>query len=146
MKTGSATSKGAEAVFKGFRNFKGVKNNWFKYMTSNAPLWEKLNAGSFRIFGGNPATRSLMRRSKWYLGFLDAVGLANTVGPEEIESKVPDFEAKLDEYNKSNIAQKNMMEDISNSNSDANISAAPPPPPPQQQTGNFDIMKMLFGI
>jgi hypothetical protein len=147
MKTASTASKGAEAVFKGFRNFKGVKNNWFKYMTSNAPLWEKLNAGSFRIFGGNPATRSLMRRSKWYLGFLDTVGLANTVGPEEIESKVPDFEAKLDEYNKSDIAQKNMMEDISNSNSDANMSAAPPPPPPQQQqTGDFDIMKMLFGI
>jgi hypothetical protein len=40
-----------------------------------------------------------------------------------------------------------MMEDISNSNSDANMSAAPPPPPPQQQqTGDFDIMKMLFGI
>lgn len=151
MKAGATAGKGAEAVFKGFRNYKGVKNNWFKYMKSNAPLWEKLNAGSFRIFGGNPATRSLMRRSKWYLGFLDKLGLANTVGPEEIESKVPDFESKLDEYNNSDVAQKNMAQDISNSNFETNMSAAPPPPPQpsaetKQQTGGFDILNMLFGI
>jgi hypothetical protein len=138
-------SKDAEAVFRGFRDFKGVKNNWFKYMTSNVPLWEKLNAGSFRVFGGNPATRSLMRRSKWYLGFLDAVGVANTVGPEEVESKVDDFNTKLDEYNRSPEGQKNYQQDMSQ-----NSSEVPPPPPPSTESkssgGGKDPFSMLMSL
>ncbi len=146
MKTASKAGKEAEAVFKGFREFGGVKNNWLKYMKSNAPLWEKLNAGSFRLFGGNPATRSLMRRSKWYLGFLDAVGLANTVGPEEVESKVPDFEAKLDEYNRSPQAQRNMEQDVASSK----VEAVPPPPTSTSTsspipTDPFTLLGSLFG-
>jgi len=148
VKTAGTGAKGAEGVFKGFRNFKGVKNNWFKYMTSNAPLWEKLNAGSFRIFGGNPATRSLMRRSKWYLGFLDTVGLANTtVGPEELESKVPDLESKLEKYNRSSEGIRNMEEDIANSEQQIKTTEAPPPPPAQEPKSDkqFDVMSLLFG-
>jgi hypothetical protein len=146
MKTASKAGKEAEAVFKGFREFGGVKNNWLKYMKSNAPLWEKLNAGSFRLFGGNPATRSLMRRSKWYLGFLDAVGLANTVGPEEVESKVPDFEAKLDEYNRSPQAQRNMEQDVASSK----VEAVPPPPTSTSTSSSiptdpFTLLGSLFG-
>ena len=137
------TGKEAEAVFRGFRDFKGVKNNWFKYMTSNAPLWEKLNAGSFRVFGGNPATRSLMRRSKWYLGLLDAVGVANTVGPEEVENKVNDFDTKLEEYNKSSKGQRNFEEDMSQ-----NSSEAPPPPPTESKSsgGGKDPFSMLMSL
>jgi len=137
--------KEAETVFRGFKDFAGVKNNWFKYMKSEVPLWEKLNAGSFRLFGGNPATRSLMRRTKWYLGLLDNLGLANTVGPEELEGKVPNFEEKLDEYNKSEEGKNNAAQDMVSSSE--TTSAAPPPPPTETTTGdknNFpDILKIL---
>ena len=102
--------KGTSKVFRGYKD---VGNNWFKYMKSDAPLWHKLNAGSFRLLGGNPATRSLMRRSKWYLGLLDSLGIVNTkTTPEELEKMVPNFEAKLDDYNKSNEGQKNAQEDM----------------------------------
>lgn len=144
MKTVGTAGKEAETVFKGFRDFKGVKNNWFKYMKSNVPLWEKLNAGSFRIFGGNPATRSLMRRSKWYLGFLDAVGVANTVGPDEIESKVENFDEKLDEYNRSSEGQQNFQEDMS-----SEMSSTPPPPPPMEtksSKGGSDPLSILTSL
>jgi hypothetical protein len=144
MKTAGTVGKEAETVFKGFRDFKGVKNNWFKYMKSNVPLWEKLNAGSFRIFGGNPATRSLMRRTKWYLGFLDAVGVANTVGPEEVESKVEDFDTKLDEYNRSPEGQRNYQEDMS-----AESFTTPPPPPPMDSKSSkkgSDPLSMLTSL
>lgn len=98
---------------KALRGYKDVGNNWFKYMKSDAPLWHKLNAGSFRLLGGNPATRSLMRRSKWYLGLLDTLGIVDTkISPEELEKKVPDFENKLNEYNKSDEAQKNIEQDM----------------------------------
>lgn len=144
MKTVGTAGKEAEAVFKGFRDFKGVKNNWFKYMKSDVPLWEKLNAGSFRIFGGNPATRSLMRRSKWYLGFLDAVGLANTVGPEDVESKVENFDSKLDEYNRSAEGQQNFQQDMSSES----YSTPPPPPPMDSKStkGGSDPLSMLTSL
>ena len=60
-----------------FRGYKDVGNSWLKYMKSDATLGQKLSAGVPRIFGGNPATRSLMRRTKTYLGFLDWLGLGN---------------------------------------------------------------------
>jgi hypothetical protein len=148
MKTVGTAGKEAETVFKGFRDFKGVKNNWFKYMKSDVPLWEKLNAGSFRIFGGNPATRSLMRRSKWYLGFLDIIGVANATGPEEVESKVDDFEAKLDEYNRSPEGKRNYQEDMSQQSSET----TPPPPPPTSSTaqtsggGGMDPVSALMSL
>lgn len=144
IKTVSKGSKEAETVFRGFRDFSGVKNNWFKYMKSDAPLWEKLNAGSFRIFGGNPATRSLMRRSKWYLGLLDNLGLANTVGPEELESKVPDFEEKLDNYNRSEEGKRNAEDDLSAS-SKTETGSVPPPPSSETSKGK-GTAKDLFSI
>lgn len=81
-----------------FTAHKGVGNSWLKYMKSDAPLSQKLWAGVPRLFGGNPATRSLMRRSKAYLGFLDWLGLGNFVGPEELAKTMPDAEEKWSEY------------------------------------------------
>ena len=62
-----------------FSGHKGMKNSWLSYMKSDAKLGEKLSAGVPRIFGGNPATRSLMRRTKTYLGFLEQGTRARSV-------------------------------------------------------------------
>ena len=57
-----------------------------------------LSGGMGRFFG-NRATRSLMRRSKWYLKLLDALGVSNFIGPEELEQQIPDLQAKMDQFN-----------------------------------------------
>jgi len=102
-----------------FSGHKGMKNSWLSYMKSDAKLGEKLSAGVPRIFGGNPATRSLMRRTKTSLGFLDWLGLANFVGPDEILKQVPNAEEKWDQYSQTPEAQKTWNEEMGD---------VPPPP------------------
>jgi hypothetical protein len=57
-----------------------------------------LSGGMGRFFG-NRATRSLMRRSKWYLKLLDKLGVHNFVGPDELEQQIPDLQSKMDQFN-----------------------------------------------
>ena len=47
-----------------------------------------------------------MRRTKTYLGFLDWLGVANFVGPEELENMVPDAEKKWEQYSQTPEAQQ----------------------------------------
>lgn len=95
-----------------FRGHKDVRNSWLKYMKSDATLGQKMWAGVPRLFGGNPATRSLMRRTKTYLGFLDWLGFGNFVGPDELLGKIPNAEEKWDEYSKTNEAQKTWNDEM----------------------------------
>ena len=57
-----------------------------------------LSGGMGRFFG-NRATRSLMRRSKWYLKLLDTLGIHNFVGPDELQQQVPDLQNKMNQFN-----------------------------------------------
>jgi len=57
-------------------------------------LGQKVFAGVPRLFGGNPATRTLMRRTKTYLEFLDRLGFGNFVGPDELLGKIPNAKEK----------------------------------------------------
>jgi len=70
------------------------------------------------FFGGiprlfrNPSQRRLrilMQSTKWWLGFLDYVGLGNWVGAEELAKKMGDenFMKKVDEYNQTPDAKQN---------------------------------------
>jgi hypothetical protein len=112
-----------------FRGHKDVGNSWLKYMKSDATLGQKLSAGVPRIFGGNPATRSLMRRTKTYLGFLDWLGLANFVGPDELLQQVPNAEEKWDDYSQTEKAQQTWSEEMGGS--------VPPPPPSESGLGDM---------
>jgi len=88
--------------FRGFRDYTGAGQSWrAKY----------ISGGMGRLWG-NRATRSLMRRTKWYLGLLDFLGVANFVGPSELEQKYADLEAKIDEYNKTKEAQQYAEEEF----------------------------------
>jgi hypothetical protein len=102
--------------FKGFRDYKAVDPSFFH-------KW--IRGGMPRLFG-NRSTRALMRKTKWYLGFLDFLGLGNFVGPEELENVVPNLDQKISEYNQTSDAQKNIEQDFGN-NSDQQVT--PPPPP-----------------
>jgi hypothetical protein len=46
-----------------------------------------------------------MRRTKWYLGLLDSVGVGNFVGPEELEKQIPNLEQKVAKYSKTQKSQ-----------------------------------------
>jgi hypothetical protein len=62
--------------------------------------------------------RILMRQTKWWLGFLDYIGVANFVGPEELVSKMGEenIKKKMEEYNKTPQATQNANEDFANQN------------------------------
>jgi hypothetical protein len=49
-----------------------------------------------------------MNRSKWYLGFLDFIGLGNFVGPDELDEKMgkKEVESKLQEYSNTPESKK----------------------------------------
>jgi hypothetical protein len=50
-----------------------------------------------------------MQSTKWWLGFLDYIGLGNWVGAEELAKKMGDenFMQKVEEYNQTPEAQQN---------------------------------------
>ena len=103
-----------------FRDFGTGKNSWLSFMKSDASLGAKFSAGVPRLFGGNPATRSLMRRTKFYAGFLDWLGVANFVGPEELEQQYTNIDKKYEEYAQLPEAQRLWADDMSGN-------VAPPP-------------------
>ena len=122
MKLGADVTKGIgvaekqtlKNTFKGFREYGGFKNKYFKFIASkDVSLWRKFTAGAPRIFGGNPATRSLMRRTKWYLGFLDFLGIGNfKTTPDELMDKYPNIEQQVYKYNQTDKAQQNWSQDF----------------------------------
>lgn len=97
--------------FRGFRDLQGNKS-WLQYMKSDASFLSKLSAGVPRLWG-NPATRVLMGKTRWYLGLLDFLGIANFVGPDELEAQVPDLDNKIKEYTKTPGAMEKLSTDMS---------------------------------
>ena len=89
---------GSEGLFKG-------------YKALNPSLWNKLRGGVPRLWG-NRSVRSLMGRTKWYLGLLDFLGFANFVGPDELDAKVENLDQKIDEYTKTQESNKNWEEEF----------------------------------
>jgi hypothetical protein len=82
------------------KGLKGIKN----YKMSGVP----------RLFG-NKATRSLMRRTKFWAGFLDWLGVANFVGPEELQAKMgAQFDEKMNQYSQTSQAKENWESEFAN--------------------------------
>ena len=56
------------------------------YRTGNKILsWKTFWGGMPQLMGRNRSVRALMRKTKWYLGLLDFLGIANFVGPDELQ-------------------------------------------------------------
>jgi hypothetical protein len=125
-----------QGSFRGFRDYKGEGQSFAsKY----------ISGGMGRLFG-NRATRSLMRRTKWYLGLLDFLGLANFVGPDELEEKYGDMEDRIAEYEKTDKAKQYAEQDLTQ-NEGGNV---PPPPPStttsQKSDGGMDPVSALMSL
>jgi hypothetical protein len=107
------------------------------------------------FFGKNPALRSMMRNTKFYAGFLDFIGLANFVGPDELKLQKPsdELEAKMNDYLETKEGQKNFEEEFGetleiSSKSDSQFTVSKPSAPntSKEQGDFFDIFfDELFG-
>jgi hypothetical protein len=71
--------------------------------------FEKYKASGMPRLFGNKATRSLMRRTKFWAGFLDYLGLGNFVGPDELSKQMgnQEFNSKMNEYSQTQEAKQN---------------------------------------
>jgi len=132
-----ATELKKQGSFRGFRDYKGEGQSFAtKYVSG----------GMGRLFG-NRATRSLMRRTKWYLGLLDFLGLANFVGPDELEEKYGDMEDRIAEYEKTEQSKQYAEQDLTQNEDGAMV---PPPPSPsttsQKSDGGMDPVSALMSL
>jgi hypothetical protein len=98
----SKAVKSTPGVFTGYRTTKGLFS------------WKTVFGGMPQLMGRNKSVRALMRQSKWWLGFLDYIGLGNWVGPDELVEKLGGEEAmrqKMEEYNKTPEAEQNFQDE-----------------------------------
>ena len=97
------TIKGLEGAFTGYR----TPNKLFS--------WKNVYGGVPQAMGRNKSVRSLMRKTKWWAGFLDWMGWGNFVGPEEVEAKLGSKEEmvrQMEKYNQTENAKKYYSEEF----------------------------------
>jgi len=104
--------KNLEALQAALKTQKGVFSG---YRTGNRFVsWKTLWGGMPQLLGRNRSVRALMRKTKWYLGLLDFLGIGNFVGPDELQQKMGDakFEQKIAEYNNTSEAKQNFEDEF----------------------------------
>jgi hypothetical protein len=91
-----------------FRSFGGSTTKGLKGIAN----W---NLGGVPRLFGNRAVRSLMIRTKFWAGFLDYIGVANFVGPDETINKMGKeaFDQAMNDYSQTSEGQQNWKEDFS---------------------------------
>lgn len=103
----STAIKSSPGTFTGYRTTKGILS------------WKTMFGGMPQLMGRNKSVRALMRQSKWWLGFLDYIGLGNFVGPEELSKQLGGEEAmkqKMEDYNKTPDAERNFKDEYGEGN------------------------------
>jgi hypothetical protein len=108
LQLGRLMTLGEKKVF--LKSLEGTKL-FSSYKAMNPSLWSKIRGGVPRLWG-NRSVRSLVGRTKWYLGLLTFLGFGNFVGPDELEQKVPDLNQKIEEYTKTPESEKNWNEEF----------------------------------
>jgi len=86
------------------------------YKAVNPSLWSKYVTGGVPRLWGNRSTRMLMRKTKWYAGLLDWMGIVNLVGPDELDKQYGNEEMakQIELYNKTPEANQYWAEDFGN--------------------------------
>jgi len=101
------------------------------------------------FFGGIPRLfrspdqrrlRILMQSTKWWLGFLDYIGLGNWVGAEELAKKMGEenFAKKVEEYNQTPEARQNFEDQFGTENMEGQTSNQQNPSSPTSSTPDID--------
>lgn len=110
------------------------------------------------FFGGIPRLfrspdqrrlRILMQSTKWWLGFLDYIGLGNWVGVEEISKRMGDenFMKKVDEYNQTPEAKQNFEDQFGSEKMEGQTNNQQSTSSPTTSTPDIDpLAKFLRGL
>lgn len=71
-------------------------------------------SGIPRLFFSNKATRSLMRRTKFWAAFLDYLGVANFVGPDELINQMgqEQFNTSMNDYAQTDQAKQSWQDEF----------------------------------
>ena len=111
-------AKNITKVAKPAENIKALQNmlkneKVFTGLTKKGPMAKIFIGGAPRLFG-NREMRILMRRTKWWLGLLDYIGVANFVGPDALAKEMGEGNLlrKMEEYNKTGEAKRNAESDF----------------------------------
>lgn len=97
-----ALSKKTPGLFTGYRTTKGILS------------WKSVFRGMPQLLNRNASVRALMRQTKWWAGFLDWIGIANFVGPDELAAQMGEEEMakQMEMYNKTPGAEQNFQSDF----------------------------------
>jgi hypothetical protein len=123
-----------------FRSFGGSSTKGLKGIAN----WKL--GGVPRLFG-NRAVRSLMIRTKFWAGFLDYIGVANFVGPDETIKKMGQeaFDQAMNDYSQTSQGQQYWKDDFSGVG-EPQSSQSTQQPQTNRKTMSQDILSdMLFG-
>jgi hypothetical protein len=124
-------------------NFFNAKN-FTKSPKSFMNVW----GGMPRLFG-NANARALVRKTKFWLGFLDYIGLGNFVGPDEVAAALGGEDAmkkKFDEYLATPEAAQHFKDDFGNvQNTQAPQPSQPTTSSDNSRTGAQSMFKSIFG-
>lgn len=130
--------KSIPGAFTGYRTSKGVFS------------WKTLFGGMPQLMGRNKSVRALMRQSKWWLGFLDYIGLGNWVGPEELAKTLGGEAAmaeKMEEYNKTPEAKQNFEDEYGSETTESSETTSQSTSSTSKNDGNLDpFAKLLRNI
>ena len=102
--------------------------------------------GAPRLFGDR-RMRILIRQTKYWLGFLDWVGIVDAVTPEEVVEKLGGEEQvrkKMEEYNKTTQAQEYAQEDFPDISQAEVTPKKTTTPSPKSDTTIVDFVQDLF--
>jgi hypothetical protein len=126
-----------------FRDFGGASAKGLKGM-KNYKM-----SGMPRLIG-NKAVRSLVTRTKFWAGFLDWLGVANFVGPDELKAQMgPEFDNQFNKYSQSEQAQKNWDTEFGgadvNEPTTADTSSEPSTASKAEDMGKSFLKDLIFG-
>jgi len=139
--SGKVTSKTGKVVSSEFRMFRdyGLTSD----MGTLKRLWKK--GGLFK----NRQLSRLLVKTKFWLGFLDLVGVSDFVGPEELEQQMgqEEFNAKMSEYMESPEGKKMWESEMSQlEREDTSEKQPEEQEPTQDKKSNGDVIGDLINL
>ncbi len=148
-KVALSTPENAVKMIEKMKNVVSSNTRVFKNFKANDPkflakyFWPGF---SFQVFGKNRDLISLFRRTKFYAGLLDYIGIGNFVGPDELAAKVPNIDQKFQEYVNTPQGQNIWSQEFGSAASTAGtpveptMSVSSPQPEPEKR----DLLKDLI--
>lgn len=134
------------------QTIKGLDGAFTGYRTPGKILsWKTIYGGLPQAMGRNRSVRSLMRKTKWWAGFLDWMGYGNFVGPEEVEKKLGSSEEmarNIEKYNQTENAKKYYQEEFPEGvgqEEEQSQSQAKAEEPKKQTSILDDLVNTVFG-